>query len=350
MKQMAKAKKLPSGNWRVCLYLGQENGKRKYKSFTASTKKEAEYLAAQYNFDSKLYSSASQNLTLHNAVERYIESKRNILSPSTVRGYYVILNNYCPELMDMQVFDLTQEAIQISLNNLAADYSSKTCRNVHGLIYAALRMYRPELILHTTLPRKTKKYIYVPDGEEIKNIYRLSVGKIIEVPIFLAAECGLRASEISALRIENVMPTHIIIMEAVVLGDDGKEHRKAPKSYSGYRKIPISFAAFEFLKSKSDKDGRICPYRADRICNEWCKFRKKHDINKNLNFHAFRHHYASKCILLGIPQKYIAELMGHSSTEMIENVYQHIFPSAMEEYLNRLRLQMDDLCSTKSSL
>ena len=45
---MASAKKLPSGNWRVSLYIGlDEKGKRKYKSFTADTKKEAEFLAAQ---------------------------------------------------------------------------------------------------------------------------------------------------------------------------------------------------------------------------------------------------------------------------------------------------------------
>lgn len=47
---MATAKKLPSGNYRVNLYIGKGvDGKRKYKSFTAPTKKAAEYLAAQYN-------------------------------------------------------------------------------------------------------------------------------------------------------------------------------------------------------------------------------------------------------------------------------------------------------------
>ena len=35
---MAKAKKLPSGNWRVKAYIGVgEDGKKKYKSFTATT-------------------------------------------------------------------------------------------------------------------------------------------------------------------------------------------------------------------------------------------------------------------------------------------------------------------------
>ena len=46
---MAKAKKLKSGNWRCLAYVGKDkNGKRKYKSFTAPTKKEAELMALTY--------------------------------------------------------------------------------------------------------------------------------------------------------------------------------------------------------------------------------------------------------------------------------------------------------------
>ena len=46
---MATAKKLPSGKWRCLAYIGKdENGKRQYKSFTADSKKEAEFLAASY--------------------------------------------------------------------------------------------------------------------------------------------------------------------------------------------------------------------------------------------------------------------------------------------------------------
>ncbi|MCM1062341.1 MAG: site-specific integrase [Eubacterium sp.] len=346
---MASAKKLPSGSWRVNLYIGKTaDGKRQYKSFTADTKKQAEYMAAQYNVDRK--EKAEYKLTLHNAIERYIESKRNILSPSTVRGYYDVLDNYCSQLMQMNIGDLNQETIQIAINSMAVKYSPKTCRNTHGLISAALKVYRPELTLNTTLPQKAKREIYVPDEKEIAEIYEMSVGTINEIPVFLAAECGLRASEISALRIENISLSYIDVKEALVIGDDNKEHLKAPKSSSGYRKVPISGRAYEYLISHADKNGRICPRRGAYICNNWSTFKKQHGLNANLNFHALRHHYASKCILLGIPQKYIAELMGHSSTDMIEKVYQHIFPSAMEEYANQLRQQMSELCNTKSNI
>ena len=74
---MASAKKLPSGNWRVSLYIGlDEKGKRKYKSFTAGTKKEAEFLAAQYN-QNHIEINRSE-MPLSYAIERYIKSKERI--------------------------------------------------------------------------------------------------------------------------------------------------------------------------------------------------------------------------------------------------------------------------------
>ncbi len=45
---MAKAKKLPSGKWRVRVYdYTDEDGKRHYKSFTSQYKGDAEYLASK---------------------------------------------------------------------------------------------------------------------------------------------------------------------------------------------------------------------------------------------------------------------------------------------------------------
>lgn len=345
---MAKAKKMASGSWRVQVYAGKKpDGKNLYKSFSAPTKKEAEFLASQFRFTQKEEDVCE--LTFQKAAEEYIESKRNVLSPSTVRGYYAILRNWCEDLLNVKIDKITSKQIQILINDTAAEHSPKTCRNVHGFISAVLAIYAPSLQLKTTLPQKHKRDIYVPDENEIEMIYKLSIGTVSEIPIFLAAECGLRASEISALRVENITDNFINIKEANVIGDDCKEHTKAPKSVSGYRKIPITPEICEYLKANADKEsGRICPRRAPTISNSWDCFRKAHNINENLNFHALRHHFASKCLLLGMPQKYIAELMGHSSTNMIEQVYQHVFPSAMDEYADKIRTQMLNLYSHKN--
>ena len=82
---MATAKKLPSGNWRVNLFVGKDiNGKRIYKSFTAETKKQAEFLAAEYNLKRK---EKPKEITVGDAIDGYIASKENVLSPSTIVGY-----------------------------------------------------------------------------------------------------------------------------------------------------------------------------------------------------------------------------------------------------------------------
>lgn len=331
---MATAKKLPSGSWRVRVYTGTSaDGKRQYKSFTAATKREAEYLAAQYN--QLNIDICRAEMPLSDAVERYIKSKENILSPSTVRGYYVVLHNYLPELMNVRIRDITAESVQVAFNEFAKSHSPKTCRNAHGLISAVLKANRPELILNTTLPQKQARDIYVPDEREVLEIQQLARGTDIEIPFLLAVQCGLRASEISGLTLSEVHEDCIIIKQARVDGLDGAT-LKSPKSVSGYRRIPISRELREFLVENAE-DERVCNLTAGEISSYWGKFRARHGLDSRLNFHALRHHFASKCLLLGMPQKYTAELMGHSSLEMIERVYQHTFPSAMEMYAEKLR-------------
>lgn len=84
---MAKAKKLPSGNWSVQAYSHTVtiNGKQKrvYERFTAPTRKEAEYLAAEFQMN-KSRKKSMETMTVAQAIESYIDSKSNILSPSTI--------------------------------------------------------------------------------------------------------------------------------------------------------------------------------------------------------------------------------------------------------------------------
>lgn len=343
---MATAKKLPSGNWRAQVFAGlSPEGKRIYKSFTAETKKEAEFLAAQFAQTQK--DVTRSDMTLREATERYIESKTNVLSPSTIRGYYTALRNYVPDLMRLKIRDINAEKVQKSFNEFAKSHSPKTCRNAHGLISAVLKIQLPDLTLHTTLPQNQKRDIYVPDEAEIARLYPLTVGKPIEIPFLLATQCGLRASEISALTVENVFPTYINICQARVNSVDGTAV-KSPKSLAGYRKVPIGAELYEVLKARA-VDEWACPLSSANITKHWERFRSKHGADKDCNFHALRHHFASRCLLLGMPQKYIAELMGHSSLDMIEKVYQHTFPSAMEQYAERLRSEGSKLFSENSA-
>lgn len=95
---MAKAKKLPSGNWRVNQFICRnENGKQVFESFTAPTKKEAEYLAAEFALKNKKPREAR---TLGEAIDLYIASREGILSDTTIAGYQKIRRNDFQDIID----------------------------------------------------------------------------------------------------------------------------------------------------------------------------------------------------------------------------------------------------------
>ena len=67
---MARAKKLPSGSWRVQVYTGMVDGKRKYISITAPTEREANYAALQYQMG--VDRKARIGKTVGEAIDDYI--------------------------------------------------------------------------------------------------------------------------------------------------------------------------------------------------------------------------------------------------------------------------------------
>lgn len=134
---MAKAKKLKSGNYRVLVPdYKDENGKWHYKSFTATTKKEAEYMAMEFTHDRENRELTYTNMTLAQAYRRYIDSKSSVLAPSTIDGYEKNLRNDFKHLMPMKLSVITQEHIQMAVNEMSAKYSPKSVRNSHGLLSA----------------------------------------------------------------------------------------------------------------------------------------------------------------------------------------------------------------------
>ena len=162
---MATAKKLPSGNWRVRLYIGENsNGKKLYKSFTARTKKEAEFLAAEYNLKRK---GKPKDLTIGDAIDGYIANKDGVLSPSTIAGYRNIRKNQLQELMNVPLSKITNLMVQAAINEAAKTLSAKSVRNAHGLLTASVAMYMPDFVFQTTLPAKEHKVKDLPTPQQI---------------------------------------------------------------------------------------------------------------------------------------------------------------------------------------
>ena len=162
---MATAKKLPSGAYRCLIYVGDENGKRKYKSFTAKTKKEAERLAL--NYQSELEDKQD---TVETMIDNYIKSKEKVLSTTTITGYMSIKNNLMNEILKKKIKSLNSPVIQSWIGSISVGHAPKTVKNAYGLLTAALEYYAPEIKLNVKLPQDKKRKTYVPTDNDIKKL------------------------------------------------------------------------------------------------------------------------------------------------------------------------------------
>ena len=315
---MAKARKLPSGSWRVLVYDGKDAaGKRQYKSITAPTKKEAEYQAAQYALTHKL--DRPSNMTLGDAYVSYIRSKDSILSPSTLRGYEKVMRNHLQSLMSVRLSDLSQAQIQSAINAEAAVHSPKTVRNIHGLLSAVLRVYLPDMALHTALPQKKRPELYVPSSDDISKILAACAGTELEKAIMLAAFGSLRRSEISALTKDDINGSTITISKAMVRAPDSQWVVKQPKTDAGYRILTLP----EFVIDRiSQCEDRVVALTPGSITNAFVLLLKRLDIPK-FRFHDLRHYQASILHAMGVPDKYIIERGGWHGDATLKAIYQH---------------------------
>ena len=160
------AKKLPSGMYRARLFLGEgEDGKKHYKSFTAKTKREAEKMALNYEESMQ----QSEKMTFSKAFDDYIESKSNVLSPSTLRGYKQ-MENYYDSIKDKDISEIDQTDVTRLINNFAGNHSPKTVRNCYSLLCAVIRAKIPDASFNVTMPQKEVLQYYIPKDSELKEL------------------------------------------------------------------------------------------------------------------------------------------------------------------------------------
>ncbi len=333
---MATAKKLPSGNYRVRVHIG--NGK--YKSFTAEKKADAEYAANLY-LQTYKDKQAPTKITVGAAIDQYIESKSNILSPSTIRGYTVMRNNYLKRIIDKPLQKLTAQDVQEAINEEAKTHSPKSVKNIYGLLSAALKGY--SISFDIALPQKEKKPISIPTESEINKILESVEGKEIELPILFSACLGLRRGEIAPLDYSDIdfKSKTIRISKSMVLNSDGEWITKTPKTYSSNRTLKIYNFILEKIQSRKDAGLPLISLTPNQISDEFAYTLNRLEL-PHFRFHDLRHYNASVMLSLNIPDKYAMERMGHSTNNMLKTVYQH----TMQEKEDSVDASLNDYFST----
>jgi len=325
---MAKAKKLPSGSWRVRLYTGRdEAGKAVYKSFTASTKKEAEAAAALYAVRKKQKDEIG--MTVGEAIDAYIRSKENVLSPSTIGSYRQKRRNWMQGIMDVPLSELTNEIVQKEVNREALRLSPKSITCAHGLLSAALGMYLPDFTLRTTLPAKQHKIKELPAPQDV---IRAVKGEPIELPVMLALWLSLRMSEVRGLRWTDIRDGVLTVRATVVTVDGEDIEKQQTKTWGSTRQLTVPPYIMQLIEREREgsTSEHIVTMSGQAIYKRFTRLLARKGVAP-MTFHDLRHMNASVMLQLGVPDKYAMERGGWVSNDTLKNVYQHTFSQKRQE-------------------
>jgi integrase len=346
---MAKAKQLPSGSWRVRVY---DNESKKYLSFTSKLpgkagKNEAEFLAKEWQAGRKKKTVSSQK-TIYELVKEYIESKEALLSPSSIRGYYIILNNALGDFGEKKVRLLTEKELQFWVSQNAQKYAPKSVKSQYGLVTAALRQERIQLdFASVLLPKIQKSDRRIPNEKEIAVILHMIEGTSVELPVTIAVTLGMRQSEIAGLKWSDYDGDSFNIHAAVVPDKHNKYvYKESTKSEASTRVIEVDGILKERLDRAERTSEFISPMLPSSVLRKFDQLCEKNGLPR-FTMHEQRHGNASMMLAKGVPDKYAMKRLGQSSPNMIKDIYQHLYQSKEKEVADTVSKAFSEIYDTK---
>ena len=342
--KVPKAKKLPSGSWRIQLRLGGRSVSVTELTEKDATKKaallKAEYLAGKAPVK-------RDNLpTLEKLLDSYIKAKKAVLSPSTVRGYEAIKRTRFLAYMD-------RDPDKINWQRAVGDESrlcgAKTLRNAWALVSAALA-FNLKPVPPVTLPQVVQDEHPYLEAEQIPPFLDAMRDNPFELPALLGLH-GLRRSEMCALTWADIYDDAIHVRGAVVHDADGKlVKKKENKNRSSRRTVPIMIPRLRELLDAvpaGERKGMILschPNSVYKAVNSVC--------NKAglplIGVHGLRHSFASLAHALGVPEAEAMALGGWEDPQTMRKIYTHLDAAARLKSANKISNFFSN-CSRKNA-
>ncbi len=371
---MANAKKLSSGNWRIRIFLGTDkSGHKCYKSFTAPTKKQAEREATQWQLaheKDKDDNNKQKELTVEEAMDSFLDTCRSQgYSPSTICAYLSIRNKSFPELLPLEVSEVTAHQIQQIINAHMMSKKIKTVRNEYYFLKKVMFIYAPDLDLRRIIiarkPKPKKRTFDESLPDHVLVLAREDVDFYLYCNFVLSA--SLRPSETFALTWGDISKEpitiecdgsltqygRISITKASVYSENREYVLKDTKTAAGNRVNYVDWSFFEdlySLKPRGKDDEQILSLKPNQIGYRWNKLKKRANLPENFVFYDLRHYFATDLAYSGASEEEIRETMGHSSITVTHDHYIEMFKKnkirSNEKMAQKIRERMSHFMDT----
>lgn len=317
--KVPKAERLSSGSWRIRVMVNGES-----VSITKPTEKEAVAAAMQIKAgktDRRRYAPK----TVTKAIDEYIEARRNVVSPSTIKGYRMIQKHRFPSMMDRCISDLTQSQWQKAVNAEAKVCSAKTLKNAWFFVSSVISEATGQKLV-VRLPQVLPNELPFLNAEQIPVFIAAMKGRPHEIAALLALS-SLRRSELLAVRWEDIDLERgcIRVHGAVVRGEDGSlVYKNENKNLSSRRVVPFLIPQLRDAVMAADKSSEfVVTCKPDVMLPAINKVCRENGLPE-VGMHGLRRSFASLAYHLGISEEVTMRAGGWSDITTMRKIYTKI--------------------------
>jgi len=338
-----------------------ENGMPIRKSITGRTIAELNERIEQAKQAWMQMNDANDSVLFATYARRWLENAKAVKSLNTRQMYFnAIEKHIIPSIGDMYFSEITLTDLQRIINDRAEKY--ETCNKIRLTLRQIFSAAIDEGIktnvkaTKLVLPPKKVNEKRPLTKEEKDAIFKADFTDEQRIFVHLLYYTGIRREEALALTVKDLdfESKKISIRKTIIFDHNAPVLVEMTKTSSSTRKVQIPTEFLQELALYSEnKNILFTPPKFKRdeymslssYVKFWNGIIKKllplAPSAETLTAHIFRHNFATMLVYSGISIKKAAEIMGHSNTQMIMQIYAHV-----DEDQERTAEKIDSIFST----
>jgi integrase len=336
-------------------------GRRRRRKVMAKTKGEAQerLRKLQHQADTGQLPEAG-NLTVGQFLKRWLDSIRGRVAAGTILTYEHQVNRYIvPYAGRLPLAKLTVLHVEKLYSDWSAANEPPAMQRKAATTFGVgvqhavrLRLVPHNVVRDVPKPRHTPAEARPLDPGEVHRFLAAATGERLYALYAVAIDSAAREGELFGLLWADVdFDGSAITITKSLSENNGKIELKEVKTKKSRRRVALSTFALEALAEHRRKMLAEGHYGPDRpvFCNRYGTWLRKTSVQQwsfrrvlrragleRVRFYDLRHSGATLLLLAGEDSKVVAERLGHSTTRLTQDTYQHVLPGMQERAAAKL--------------